>query len=74
MAAAPSARGREYLVLNRSWADLYDGVAEAFADRPDIRVVVDRRKGGRDRRRLLMGSGRALGASVAPLRREEGAS
>jgi hypothetical protein len=32
-------------VLNRSCADLYDQIAELFAGRPDIQVVVDRRWG-----------------------------
>ena len=39
--------GTHYLVLNRSCADLYDEVAELFADRPYIEVVVDRRRGKR---------------------------
>ncbi len=34
-----------YLVLNRSCADLYEEIAEAFEDRPYIEVVVDRRRG-----------------------------
>jgi hypothetical protein len=34
-----------YLVLNRSCADLYDEIAELFADRPYIKVVMDRRRG-----------------------------
>ena len=34
-----------YLVLNRSCADLYDEIAELFADRPYIKVIVDRRRG-----------------------------
>jgi hypothetical protein len=38
-------QGTYYLVLNRSCADLYDEVAELFADRPYIEVVVDRRRG-----------------------------
>jgi hypothetical protein len=31
--------------LNRSCADLYKEIAEALEDRPDIKVVVDRRRG-----------------------------
>ncbi len=38
-------RERHYLVLSRSCADLYEEVAELFADRPYIEVVVDRRQG-----------------------------
>ena len=38
-------QGAYYLVLNRSCADLYDEIAELFANRPYIRVVVDRRRG-----------------------------
>jgi hypothetical protein len=38
-------RQRNILVLNRSCADLYAEIAELFADRPDIEVVVDRRWG-----------------------------
>ena len=38
-------QGTYYLLLNRSCADLYDEVAELFADRPYIKVVVDRRRG-----------------------------
>lgn len=34
-----------YLVISRSCADLYDELAQLFADRPDIRVIVDRRHG-----------------------------
>jgi len=34
-----------YLVLNRSCADLYEEIAEAFEDRAYIEVVVDRRQG-----------------------------
>ena len=34
-----------YLVLNRSCAELYDEIAELFADRPHIEVIVDRRRG-----------------------------
>ena len=34
-----------YLVLNRSCADLYAEIAEAFEDRGYIKVVVDRRQG-----------------------------
>jgi hypothetical protein len=33
------------LVLSRSCADLYEEIAELFADRPSIEVVVDRRRG-----------------------------
>jgi hypothetical protein len=33
------------LVLSRSCADLYEEIAELFADRPYIKVVVDRREG-----------------------------
>lgn len=36
---------KNYLVLNRSCADLYPEIAELFADRTDIEVVVDRRRG-----------------------------
>jgi len=38
-------REMHYLVLNRSCADLYDEIAELFADRPHIEVIVDRRRG-----------------------------
>ncbi len=38
-------QGTHYLVLNRSCADLYDQIVELFADRLDIEVVVDRRRG-----------------------------
>lgn len=38
-------QGTYYLVLNRSCADLYGEIAELFADRPSIEVVVDRRRG-----------------------------
>ncbi len=42
-------RGQEremnYLVLNRSCADLYDKIAELFADCAHIEVIVDRRQG-----------------------------
>jgi len=34
-----------YLVISRSCAYLYDEIAKLFADRPDIKVVVDRRRG-----------------------------
>ncbi|HWT80446.1 MAG TPA: hypothetical protein VN648_16815 [Candidatus Methylomirabilis sp.] len=37
--------GAYYLVLNRSCADLYEEIAEAFEDRAYIEVVVDRRQG-----------------------------
>ncbi len=37
--------GPKYLVLNRSCADLYEEIAELFENRPDIKVVVDRRRG-----------------------------
>ncbi len=36
---------KNYLVLNRSCADLYGEIAELFANRTDIEVVVDRRRG-----------------------------
>jgi hypothetical protein len=36
---------RNLLVLNRSCADLYEEIAGLFADRPDIEVIVDRRRG-----------------------------
>ncbi len=36
---------RNILVLSRSCADLYQEIAELFADRPSIEVVVDRRRG-----------------------------
>jgi len=36
---------RNILVLSRSCADLYEEIAELFADRPSIEVVVDRRRG-----------------------------
>ena len=39
------AQGKYFLVLNRSCADLYDEIAELFANRPYIKVVVDRRRG-----------------------------
>ena len=38
-------RRTHYLVLSRSCADLYEEIAELFADRSDIEVVVDRRLG-----------------------------
>ena len=38
-------QGTYHLVLNRSCADLYDEIAELFANRPYIKVVVDRRRG-----------------------------
>jgi hypothetical protein len=38
-------RRADYLVLNRSCADLYDEVASLFTERPDIEVVLDRRRG-----------------------------
>jgi hypothetical protein len=40
-------RGRrvQYLVLSRSCADLYDEIVELFADRTNIEVIVDRRRG-----------------------------
>jgi hypothetical protein len=34
-----------FLVLNRSCADLYEEIAEAFADRRYITVMMDRRQG-----------------------------
>jgi hypothetical protein len=34
-----------YLVLNRSCADLYEKIAEVFENQPEINVVVDRRRG-----------------------------
>jgi hypothetical protein len=37
--------GAYHLVLNRSCADLYEEIAEAFADRRYIKVVMDRRQG-----------------------------
>lgn len=56
-----------HLVLNRSWADLYDEVAGLFAGRPDIRVVVDRRRKDRvDGDRVLLPRGRSLGARLVP--------
>jgi hypothetical protein len=36
---------RNVLVLSRFSADLYEEIAELFADRPEIEVVVDRRRG-----------------------------
>ncbi len=36
---------RNILVLSRSCADLFQEIAELFADRPSIEVVVDRRRG-----------------------------
>jgi hypothetical protein len=36
---------RNILVLSRSCADLYEEIAELFADRATIEVVVDRRRG-----------------------------
>ena len=36
---------RNILVLSRSCADLYEEIAELFADRPEIEVIVDRRRG-----------------------------
>jgi hypothetical protein len=38
-------RERHFLVLSRSCANLYEEIAELFADRPFIEVVVDRRRG-----------------------------
>ena len=37
--------GASYLVLNRSCADLYDEIAELFAERLSIEVMEDRRRG-----------------------------
>jgi len=37
--------GEQHLVLSRSCADLYEEIAEAFADRRYITVVTDRRQG-----------------------------
>jgi hypothetical protein len=37
--------GGHFLVLNRSCADLYEKIAEAFADRQYITVTMDRRQG-----------------------------
>ena len=34
-----------YLVISRSCADLYEELTRLFADRPDIKVIVDRRQG-----------------------------
>ena len=34
-----------YLVISRSCAYLYEEIARLFADRPDIKVIVDRRQG-----------------------------
>jgi len=36
---------RNILVLNRSCADLHAEITELFADRPDIEIIVDRRRG-----------------------------
>jgi hypothetical protein len=36
---------RHYLVLSRSCADLYDEIVKLFANRPNIVVIIDRRKG-----------------------------
>ncbi len=36
---------RNILVLSRSCADLFQEIAELFADRTDIEVIVDRRRG-----------------------------
>lgn len=36
---------KNYLVLNRSCADLYGEIAELFSNRADIEVIVDRRRG-----------------------------
>ena len=36
---------RNILVLNRSCADLYAEIAELFANRTDVEVIVDRRRG-----------------------------
>lgn len=38
-------QGRYCLVLNRSCSDLYDKIADLFADRRYVKVVVDRRRG-----------------------------
>lgn len=64
-----------HLVLNRSWADLYDEVAGLFAGRSDIRVVVDRRGRGRgDGGRVLMDKGRSLSARLVPEQLRKGVS
>jgi hypothetical protein len=36
---------KSYLVLNRSCADLHAELTELFANRTDIEVIVDRRRG-----------------------------
>jgi hypothetical protein len=55
-------QGTQYLVLNRSCADLYDEIAELFANRPYIKVVVDRRR-GKGRMTTIPGSSPARGQS-----------
>ncbi len=74
-------QGTHYLVLNRSCADLYDQIVELFADRLDIEVVVDRRrgKGGMaeipvsQETRVRGGEGRANKRVVLSLLRREAA-
>ena len=50
--------GAYYLVLNRSCADLYDEIAELFADRLSIEVIVDRRRGRNGMAEIPAGKGR----------------
>ena len=48
-------QGTYCLVLNRSCADLYDEIAEFFADRLCVEVIVDRRRGRNGMARIPAG-------------------
>ncbi|MFI5339076.1 MAG: hypothetical protein ACHQ7N_04475 [Candidatus Methylomirabilales bacterium] len=54
-------QGTNCLVLNRSCADLYDEIAELFADQSYIEVIVDRRRGGNGMAKIPAGKRRGAG-------------
>lgn len=57
-------QGTYYLVLSRSCADLHKEIAELFADRPYIKIVVDRRKGEDGMKEIPAGKRRGVRTRV----------
>jgi len=50
-----------YMVISRTCADLYEELVDLFKDRPDIRVILDRRLGERRQQRRRVRNNRRLG-------------
>ena len=50
-----------YMVISRTCADLYDELVDLFKDRPDIKVILDRRLGGRRQARRRVRKNRRSG-------------